>query len=97
MNSLATLNRNAPASVVVSPATMDLMQASKSANTLRSYKYALIRLDDWLGGQQLNDEMLAEYITERHEAGKAPTMPAHNAGAELELTNMDRRWLTSNV
>ena len=72
MNSIATLNRNAPASVVVRPETMDLMRASKSPNTLRAYKYALIQLDRWLDSRPLTDELLAEYITERHEAGKSP-------------------------
>ena len=67
MNSIATLNRNAPASVVVRPETMDLMRASKSPNTLRAYKYALGQLDGWLDGRLLTDELLAEYITERHE------------------------------
>ena len=63
MNSIAVINSNAPSQVVVSPATMDLMRASKSPNTLRAYKYASIQLDDWLGGRPLTDELLAEYIT----------------------------------
>ena len=52
--------------------TQTLIKASLSENTLKAYQRALQRLTDWLSGRTLSDALLANYITEMHNAGKSP-------------------------
>ena len=48
-----------------------LVEASVSPNTRRAYAGALRRLDAWLHGRELDDAVLAAYLAELHDAGRA--------------------------
>ena len=57
--------------------TGELIEASVSANTRRSYLAALTRFDEWLDnhpvhGAETTDAAIAEYLTQRYEDGKSP-------------------------
>ena len=58
-----------------------LVDASISANIRRGYAGALRRLDAWLDGRQLEDERLAAYLAELHDAGRAPSSAAMTVAA----------------
>ena len=49
-----------------------LIKASVAENTRKAYQHALQRLTTWLSGRTLSDTLLANYITQLHEAGKSP-------------------------
>ena len=51
---------------------VDLIQASVSANTLKTYRHAIEKLEAWRGEHTMDDALLAEYITYLHAEGKAP-------------------------
>ena len=57
----------------VSKETTDLILASVSSNTLKKYRKAVKRIEEWLNGQPLTDPLLAEYITELFHEGKSPS------------------------
>ena len=57
--------------LVVSRTARALAEASLSANTRASYASALRRLDDWLAARPATDEILAGYLSELFDAGKA--------------------------
>ena len=52
--------------------TETLIKASIAENTLKAYQRALWNLETWLSGRTLSDALLANYITNLHEAGKSP-------------------------
>ena len=52
--------------------TASLIKASIAENTLKAYQRALQSLETWLLGRTLSDALLANYITQLHEAGKSP-------------------------
>lgn len=53
--------------------TKELIQASISKNTEKAYKFALARLQDDLGENEVNDQNLATYITQLYHQGKSPS------------------------
>lgn len=55
-------------------AARELVAASISENTRRTYAGALDRLDETLAGRPLADASLAEYLAGLHEAGKSPAV-----------------------
>ena len=61
---------------VATPTTRKLADASISVNTRRAYAGALRRLDAWRGGGQVGDALLAVYLGELFEAGRAPATAA---------------------
>ena len=52
--------------------TASLIKASIAENTQKAYQRALQSLETWLLGRTLSDALLANYITQLHEAGKSP-------------------------
>ena len=61
----------AAGALVVSRTARALAEASLAPNTRASYASALRRLDDWLAGRPATDEILAGYLSELFDAGKA--------------------------
>ena len=59
-----------------SRSTRELIEASVSENTRRSYLHALTRFDEWLethpSGSANTDAAIADYLTQRYEEGKSP-------------------------
>ncbi|MDE2807172.1 MAG: tyrosine-type recombinase/integrase [Gemmatimonadota bacterium] len=49
-----------------------LVASSISPNTRKAYEAALAAWDTWLAGREAGDEMLANYLSERHAAGVSP-------------------------
>ncbi len=68
----ATSNRT-DLQVPVSQGLADLFSASFSRNTAKAYEAALARLDARLVGAALTDHAFAEYLTELHHEGRAPS------------------------
>ena len=68
----ATSNRT-DLQVPVSKGLADLFSASISRNTAKAYEAALVRLDARLVGAALADHAFAEYLTELHHEGRAPS------------------------
>ena len=58
----------------ISAGARELAAASISANTRAAYQGQLQRLYDYLDGQSLTDDTLAEYLTSLHDAGKSPSV-----------------------
>ncbi len=58
----------------ISTGARELAAASISANTRVAYQGQLQRLYDYLDGQPLTDETLAEYLTSMHDDGKSPAV-----------------------
>ncbi len=54
------------------PTARRLAAASISPNTRRAYSGALRRVDAWLDGRPLEDLVLAAYLAELHDQGRAP-------------------------
>ena len=52
--------------------TKNLIKASISQNTQKTYQRVLHKLEVWLSGRPLSDSLLASYITEMHTDGKSP-------------------------
>ena len=63
----------APLQEPVSPGLADLFSHSISRNTAKAYEAALKRLDARLDGSTPTDHGLAEYLTELHGEGRAPS------------------------
>ena len=87
MDALAIGQKNA---VVISLDTEELIKAGVSENTLKAYRRALVELDAWRDAE-LNDSVLAMYITELHQCGKAPSTIAQVVAAvKWQAKNIDR-------
>ena len=54
-----------------------------SDNTLKAYRRALKDLEAWMhdAGNELNDSVLAAYLTELHDSGKSPATVSHVVAA----------------
>ena len=52
--------------------TAELIEKSFAENTIRNRKLALKHFDEWLNGRPCSDGLLAEYITNLFNDGKAP-------------------------
>ena len=52
--------------------TENLIKASLSENTQKTYQRVLHKLETWLSGRPISDALLAVYITEMHTDGKSP-------------------------
>ena len=68
--------------VVMSLDTEGLIKAGVSENKLQAYRRALNSLAGWLD-RELNDAVLAEYITLLHRSGKAPSTIAQVVAAAI--------------
>ena len=67
------VNTGSPSLVLYVPeATENLIKASLSENTQKTYQRVLHKLETWLSGRPLSDALLAVYITELHTGGKSP-------------------------
>ena len=62
------------AEIAVSTETKKLIQSSIADSTLERYRRLSEQIGAWLGGQALNDGLLATYITELHQQ----QIPCHN-------------------
>ena len=81
--------------VAISDSTKKLIKHGVSPNTLKAYGEALLKLETWLstvvGHEELNDAVLAEYITHLHESGKSPaTIAQAVAAVKWQAKNADR-------
>ena len=76
---------------VATPTTRKLAEASISVNTRRAYLGALTRVDAWRGDDPLTDGVLAAYLGELFEAGRAPATAALAAGIEARLKLVQKR------
>ena len=65
----------------ISDDAVDLIKASIAPNTLRAYRRSTYALEAWLNGRTLDDGLLADYITELHHQGKAPSTIAQVVAA----------------
>ena len=54
----------------------ELVRSSIADNTRRAYGGALAALADWLGGRELTDAALADYLHDMFSAGRAPQTAA---------------------
>ena len=58
--------------VDISDETEELVKASTAPSTIETYRRAMQQLEIWLDGRSLNDNLLANYITELYQDGKSP-------------------------
>ena len=66
----------AAAGLVVTATARELAEASIAPNTRSAYASALRRLDFWLKGHKLTDELLADYLGELFNAKRSPASAA---------------------
>ena len=86
MNELVT--RQQETELAISTEAKELIQSSIADSTLKRYQRLSKQIEAWLNGQILTDALLAEYITELHTAGKAPSTIAQVVAAA--------KWLAKN-
>ena len=93
MDALAIGQKNA---VAISVDTKELIKAGVSDNTLKAYRRALVELNAWVyaikraDSEPLKDAVLAEYITQLHRSGKAPSTIAQVVAAvKWQAKNID--------
>ncbi len=90
MNELAVKQEN---SLNISDSTKELIKRGVSNNTLAAYSRALTKLDTWLSTvanpRELNDAVLAEFLTHLHESGKSPATTSQVVAAV--------KWQPTNV
>ena len=72
MNAIVKTTEPKISSLQLPEETASLIKASIAENTLKAYQRALQSLTTWLSGRTLSDALLANYITQLHEAGKSP-------------------------
>ena len=88
MNPLAT--QTPAAGLSVTAETADLIQQGIAPSTLKRYRKLSLRLEAWLDGHVLTDELLASYITELHQQGKSPaTINQMVAAVKWQAKNAD--------
>ena len=86
MNELVT--RQQETELTISTETKELIQSSIADSTLKRYRRLSEQIGAWLGGQMLNDALLATYCTELFHAGKSPATIAQVVAAA--------KWLAKN-
>ena len=59
-------------STVVSERDAEDIRGSISANTAKAYSGHIARIDEWLAGRSITDELLRDYIHKLEEDGKSP-------------------------
>ena len=57
---------------LIPESTARLVETSFAENTLRNRRQALQKFDEWLHGRPITDVLLAQYITDLFDEGKAP-------------------------
>ena len=67
-----------------------LVEAFVSPNSRRAYAGDLHGLDAWLAGRRLEDAMLAGYLAEFHEQGRAPS--GASAAVAAARFRVPARW-----
>ena len=70
-----------PQNIAIASETESLIKASMAENTRKAYQRALRSLTNWLSGRTLSDPLLANYITELHQADKSPATIAQVVAA----------------
>ena len=70
MNDLVTQSQDN--GLTISTEMASLIQSSVAPNTIAAYRRATQKLETWLDGQVLTDDLLAAYITELRHLGKSP-------------------------
>lgn len=65
----------------LTPEALELVRASKSANTLRAYRGALAALQAWLGGREATDAAVADYLGHLDAQGRAASSASMLAAA----------------
>ena len=86
MNELVTQQQETE--LAISTETKELIQSSIADSTLKRYRRLSEQIGAWLGGQMLNDALLATYCTELFHAGKSPATIAQVVAAA--------KWLAKN-
>ena len=86
MNELVTQQQEQ--GLAISSETKELIQSSIADSTLKRYQRLSRELEAWLGGEVLTDGLLANYITELYNEGKAPSTIAQVVAAA--------KWLAKN-
>ena len=86
MNELVTQQQEQGLSI--STETKELIQSSIADSTLKRYQRLSREIEAWLGGQMLDDALLATYCTELFHAGKSPSTIAQVVAAA--------KWLAKN-
>lgn len=71
MNNLMIQNQDG--GLAINTETKELIQSSIADSTLKRYRRLSKQIETWLSRQMLTDARLADYITELHTAGKAPS------------------------
>ena len=66
--------------------TASLIRTSAAPNTTKAYRSAIKKLEAWLCRRPLSDCLLANYITELHQAGKSP--------ATINVVVSAIKWMT---
>ena len=66
------MNESEQNHVAISDKTGRLVEASTAPSTVETYRLAMQQLEIWLDGRSLNDNRLADYITELYQDGKSP-------------------------
>ena len=93
MNELAIRHESA---LTVSLDTKELIKASVLQNTLRAYRRALDSLAEWLDAE-LNDAVLAKYVTQLHQSGKAKEL-GRGQTVSLALKGIiTRKWGANRI
>ena len=76
MNPTAALRPSPSKTLAAGGTAHQLAGPSIAENTRRAYAGALRRLEEWLGGQPLNDPLLAAYLGHLFDAGVSPSVAA---------------------
>ena len=71
-NETAIVPLTAVTQELISEPTARLVKESFAENMLRNRRHALQKFDEWLRGRLIADGLLAQYITELFNEGKAP-------------------------
>ena len=88
MDALAIGQKNA---IAISVDTKELIRAGVAENTLKAYRRALMSFEAWIDAE-LNDVMLAEYLTHLHQLGKSPsTIAIVVAAVKWQGKNLNRK------
>ena len=88
MNELAVRQDS---TLAISIETEELIRAGVAENTLKAYRRALMSFEAWIDAE-LNDVMLAEYLTHLHQLGKSPsTIAIVVAAVKWQGKNLNRK------